>query len=64
MGSMGHNNVSAEKWKANNTFGLGLNFAQQVDLTNSKFNLEIDSDFDFSSEGYVAYLYFKSSVTL
>ena len=65
MGSMsGHNNVSAEKWKANNTFGLGLDFAQAVNLANSKFNLEIDSSFDFSSNPYVAYLYFKSQVTL
>ena len=65
MGSVsGHNNISAEKWKANNTFGLGLNFSQPVNLTNSKFNLEIDSDFDFSTNPYVAYLYFKSQVAL
>ena len=60
----GHNNVSAEKWKANNTFGLGLNFASDVDLSASKFNLEIDSSFDFSTNPYVAYLYFKSEVSL
>ena len=65
MGSVsGHNNISAEKWKANNTFGLGLNFSQPVNLANSKFNLEIDSSFDFSTNPYVAYLYFKSAVTL
>jgi len=63
-GVSGHNNVSAEKWKANNTFGLGLNFSQGVDLSSSKFNLEIDSNFDFSTNPYVAYLYFKSSVSL
>ena len=60
----GHNNVSAEKWKANNTFALGLNFSQGVDLSASKFNLEIDSSFDFSTNPYVAYLYFKSQVAL
>lgn len=64
MGSMGHNNVSAEKWKENNTFGLGLNFQSPVDLSNSKFNLELDSSFDFSTNPYVAYLYFVSEVSL
>lgn len=66
MGSVssGHNNVSAEKWKANNTFGLGLDFSQSVDLSSSKFNLELDSNFDFSTNPYVAYLYFKSEVSL
>lgn len=65
MGSVsGHNNISAEKWKANNTFGLGLDFSQPVNLANSKFNLEIDSTFDFSTNPYVAYLYFKSQVAL
>tara|TARA_R110001583_G_scaffold50687_1_gene158312 strand:- start:743 stop:1900 length:1158 start_codon:yes stop_codon:yes gene_type:complete len=60
----GHNNVSAEKWKANSTFGLGLNFSEAVDLSASKFNLELDSSFDFSTNPYVAYLYFKSEVSL
>jgi len=60
----GHNNISAEKWKANNTFGLGLDFSEPVNLANSKFNLEIDSSFDFSTNPYVAYLYFKSEVSL
>ena len=65
MGSVsGHNNVSAEKWKANNTFGLGLNFQSAVNLANSQFNVEIDSSFDFSTNPYVAYLYFKSEVQL
>jgi len=65
MGSVsGHNNVSAEKWKANNTFGLGLDFNSAVNLSNSKFNVEIDSSFDFSTNPYVAYLYFKSEVQL
>ena len=65
MGSVsGHNNVSAEKWKANNTFGLGLNFNSAVNLANSQFNVEIDSSFDFSTNPYVAYLYFKSEVQL
>lgn len=65
MGTIqGHNNVSAEKWKGNNTFGLGLNFSTPVNLANSKFNLEIDSAFDFSSNPYVAYMYFKSEVSL
>lgn len=64
MNSMGHNNISAEKWKANNTFSLGLNFSEPVDLSASKFNLELDSSFDFSTNPYVAYLYFKSEVSL
>ena len=47
--------MSAEKWKANNTFGLGLNFQSAVNLANSQFNVEIDSSFDFSTNPYVAW---------
>ena len=59
-----HSQVSADKWKSNDAFALGLNFQDAVDLSSSKFNLELDTSFDFSSSPYVAYMYFFSSVQL
>ena len=60
----GHSQVSADKWKSNDAWALGLNFNSAVDLSASKFNLEIDTAFDFSTNPYVAYLYFISQVQL
>jgi len=64
VGSRGHNAVSVDKWKSNDGFGLGLSFNGVVDLSSDKFNVELDSDFDFAGTPYIAYMYFKTSISI
>ena len=41
LGDTGRNDLSAEKFKSNDSFGIGISFGEFIDLTNQKFNIQI-----------------------
>jgi hypothetical protein len=47
----------------NQTFGIGLDFNDTVDLTNEKFSVQVKSDVASGHE-YLLYLYFNSRISL
>lgn len=55
----GSNNVSLEKLHHNQSYGIGLNFGQMIDLSNQKFNVQITSDVK-NTYPYTLYMYFHS----
>ena len=59
----GSNGVSLDKLKANDSFGIGLNFRDFIDLSNQKFNVQLVSEMQ-STNPYVLYMYFHSIVSL
>tara|TARA_R110002020_G_scaffold431901_1_gene641953 strand:- start:5235 stop:6260 length:1026 start_codon:yes stop_codon:yes gene_type:complete len=57
------NQVNADKWKSNNNFGLGISFNNFVDLSNSKFNTQINSsDANINNRPMVMFSYFHTVV--
>lgn len=60
LGGKGHNQVNANNNQMN--FGIGLSFPP-VDLSNQKFNIQINSDMaSLSTTPYIIYQYFHSSI--
>ncbi len=55
----GHNQVGGSRFGDNQSFGIGINFASAIDLSNQKFNFQITSKAD-NANSYNAYLYFHS----
>lgn len=60
LNSSGHSNIRG----TNNNFGLGLSFPP-VDLSNQKFNIQINSDCkNLPTQPYLIYMYFHSFVNI
>ena len=59
MSNIGVNNVSLEKVEANQGFGVGLSFGENINLANQKFNIQLTSGITNTSP-YVIYMYFHS----
>ena len=59
----GSNGVSLDKLKANDSFGIGLNFRDFIDLSNQKFNVQLVSGMQ-SNNPYILYMYFHSVVSM
>ena len=59
------NDASLVKLKANKSYGIGLDFGagQYIDLSNQKFNIQIQSAIS-SSDPYVMFCYFHSIISL
>jgi len=61
--TMGHNNASLATLKGNDSYGIGLSFNGFIDLSMSKFNIQVQSGTS-NANAYVAYLYFHSVTSL
>jgi hypothetical protein len=59
----GNNALSVTNMANNNGFGIGLNFDDEVDLSNQKFNLQISSGIT-NATPMILYMYFHSSIVL
>ncbi len=64
LADTGHNAVSCHNYKANDAFLVGLNFQELVDLSNSSFNFQINSDYISGTSPFLVFLYFHSIATL
>jgi hypothetical protein len=61
MDSGTNNQVSTDKWKANNSFGIGVSFQGFVDLSKQKFNIQINStDASINQRPIIMFSYFHS----
>jgi hypothetical protein len=63
LSNMKVNTFGQDKIKANEAYGLGVNFNQYIDLSTNKFGLNLTSQIA-SNEPYVAYLYFHGQISL
>lgn len=64
--SLSNSNVNTfgqDKIKANEAYGLGVNFNEYIDLSQNKFGLNLTSNIA-STEPYIAYLYFHGRISL
>ena len=61
FGNPEHNTMSLKVLKGNESYGLGLNFGEFVDLTNQTFNMQLTSGVS-SGNPFSAHLYFHSIV--
>ena len=59
----GHNQMLLDTFRANQGFGIGLDFAGPIDLSRQKFNIQLTSDVD-NSKPMNLYSYFHSMVTV
>lgn len=57
------NNASLNTLASNQAYGLGINFGQLLDLSKSKFGVNINSDVS-SSAPYVLYMFFSGLLSL
>lgn len=65
MNSSGHNQVSANAWKDNKHFGLGVSFQGFVDLSQSKFNTQIASaDNNINNRPIIMFSFFHSLIQM
>lgn len=54
-----HNQVSKDKWKSNDAWALGLNFEDEVDLSNNRFTMNIRTGSNnLNTYPYDVYMYF------
>jgi len=61
MSTSSHNQVSKDKWKSNDAWALGLDFENEVDLTNNRFTLNIRTNAsNINTYPYDVYMYFFS----
>lgn len=59
------NNMPLSKIAANDGYGIGLNFRDQIDLSDQKFNIQLTSDIGSNSNtAYIIYMYFHSTVSV
>lgn len=63
LGSKGSNDARLLSLKANQSYGIGLRLPRPLDLSNQKFNIQIDSNVS-SANPYIAYLFFHSFLEL
>jgi len=63
LSSMKVNSFGQDKIKANEAYGLGVNFNQYIDLSSNKFGLNLTSNIS-STDPYIAYLYFHGQISL
>jgi len=59
FGKTGYNNASLVNLKANSAYGIGLSFGEFIDLSNKKFNVQLQSGIS-SLNPYVIYLFFHT----
>jgi hypothetical protein len=59
----GNNALSVSNMVNNNGYGIGLNFNDEVSLSNQKFNLQVSSGIS-SATPMILYMYFHSTVSL
>lgn len=64
LANTGHNSVNCHNYKANDAYIQGLNFMELVDLSNSSFNFQMNSDFISGASPFLVFLYFHSIATL
>tara|TARA_Y100000401_G_C8325429_1_gene227930 strand:+ start:2436 stop:3554 length:1119 start_codon:yes stop_codon:yes gene_type:complete len=57
-----NNQSQQEVLNSNDSFGIGLNFQDQVDLSSQKFGLELESS--VNSVSYILYMYFHALVQM
>lgn len=57
------NSFGQDKIKANEAYGLGVNFNEYLDLSQNKFGLNLTSNIA-STDPYIAYLYFHGQISL
>jgi hypothetical protein len=64
LGDTGRNDVSAERFKSNDSFGLGISFGEFVDLTNQKFNIQIKTGSNGinNANQFSIFMYFHSVI--
>jgi len=61
MSESSHNQVSKDKWKSNDAWALGLNFEDEVDLTDNRFTMNIRTNAtNINTYPYDVYMYFFS----
>ncbi len=61
MSTSSHNQVSKDKWKSNDAWGLGLDFESEVDLSNNRFTMNIRTNANnLNTYPYDVYMYFFS----
>ncbi len=58
----GHNQMTLDKFRTNNSFGVGLHFQGFIDLSNQRFGLQLDSDVNNVNPMNV-YMYFHSIIS-
>ena len=63
LADSGHNAVNTHNFKANDAYIAGLNFQQLVDLSNSSFNFQINSEY-IGNAPFLVFLYFHSIATM
>ncbi len=59
----GHNRIHSNYWKGDH-MGIGLNWNQMVDLSQSKFNIQIKSNDISNTNPYLVNMYFHSVVSI
>lgn len=59
----GNSEASPNNVKGNSVFGIGLNFNDEVDLSNEKVSVQVKSDVSTGNE-YLLYLYFHSRISV
>ena len=59
----GHHAANPNTVRANQVFGVGLNFGMDVDLSNSKYGLELKSQIS-NTDQYLVFMYFHSKKSL
>ena len=62
MGVAGHNQVAKDTFKANQGFGLGLDFDGLVDLSRNRFTMQLQTGANNVPSN--VYLYFASQVVV
>lgn len=63
LSNMKVNSFGQDKIKANEAYGLGVNFNEYIDLSSNKFGLNLTSNIA-STDPYIAYLYFHGQISL
>ena len=63
LSNMKVNSFGQDKIKANEAYGLGVNFNEYIDLSSNKFGLNLTSNIS-STDPYIAYLYFHGQISL
>ena len=63
FGEMDKNKMTLRNLSCNNSFGIGLDFAEPVDLTQTSFNIQMNAEATASAP-YVIYMFFHSLISL
>ena len=63
FGEQDKNKMTLRNLSCNNSFGIGLQFASPVDLSQTSFNIQMNSEVS-SAVSYVIYMFFHSLISL